>query len=1303
MAGSNTAELRAVERLPLTMHVQLIARNLGRRSCLMKDICAGGALLELREFSESGEGSLSRGDVVLIRMFLGNESNVREHELRAKVAHVDGNLFGVAFGKPSDETLAALLGAANATRDETLSGIDEVGQRIVAILEKQMLDYCRAGFSEFYKKADETLLMASDTAKSNTDQRSFFDAATTVRKQQMGIQESFLVKMKELLSQQCQGTVNQPGDASSLALIDKEQFEEWLVVKVMASRAEGATRHQLFGLRARLDELRKNKKTKCKNPFGPILLCEAFQVSIKSIKPSQAVEKLLYRSFEETLLSGLNNLYEVMNQTLVRHNVLPALTPANIAQRVEEEEYKKAEAIKKVETAAEKRDASGTYANEQKSSANEVVGGNRTASTVTAPQQPVLLGKGTAAGHPSAPPRNAAEFMARSSRNVQERFGAAQKDAKVALGSLKRLFDLKNTPKDNVVSISGADALGKETPEKREHVPAKPALQQQDIQDAIPALKVAGENWHNALENIASSNGTELTGAMLSIIQMTEGLLKTLSASLQMGEHAKSWFQKLELPVMHSMMNDEEIFQTEDHPARKVLNQLARLGYKDYPLSKPQIASLDKLVDRIGQDFDKNPQVFQQALGVLNPFVTRQEQAYQRNLERVRQLAEGEHKLENSRERVIAFIDEKLAGKRVPQPVVSLLDAGWRDLLIKVQIRQSGESVEWKEYAGLLDELLAIGADVHRNFDLREILRLIKVGLQEVVDISGRPQQQVAKELKHLLAGPQRLLGDVQWVQIPAKEKADKAEAEERWLKKWMERARRMQVGDWMELRHRGAEAERFRLAWRDAEGDRFVFVNHHGVKVNDFTLRELAALMHTGNILIFEGDDIPVVNDALEKVVHDLYEKLSWQAMHDELTGLINRAEFTRRLDSVVEQAKRQRSRHVLVYINIDQFKVINSNLGLSVGDGLLKEFASLLNKPMIPKMAAARLNGDAFAVLLEDCDLGKAQQLISMRLAELQAMKFGEAADVYRLTASAGMIDITYTTDTSGRTLHAAEEACAQAKLDGGNRIQVYQPDSEELQRRDNVMLWITKLNQALEDERLTLRCQKIRAIDPKRAAEEMPHYEVLLGMRTLEGEDLPPSEFVQAAERYNRMLAVDRWVVDNTLGWFKSNPEKLDGLGMISINLSGHSITDPQMMSYVLDRILDSRVEPEKICFEITETTAISNMADAADLMKELRKIGCRFALDDFGVGHGSYQYLKYLPLDFVKIDGGFVKDIVTDPNDFIMVRSINDLAHYMGLQTIAEFVENDEILAKLAEIGVDYAQGYGVERPRWLDSL
>lgn len=1285
MAEPRSIEQRAIERLPLTLHVLLIARGMKRRSCLMKDICAGGALLEMRETGGEGERQLARGDVVLIRMFLADEGQVREHELRARVAHVDSHLFGVTFADPDAQTLAVLMAAARHGQVQASAIMGEAGRKLLAELGQQLLGYCGGSLPGFFQQADEALLAATDNARSNTDQRMFFDAATLLRKQQLVVRDLFQKYLKESFTQEPADGVLP--DASSLALVDKDQFEEWLVVKVMASRTEAACRHQLFGLQARLDELGHTARGRQRNPFAPVPVCEAFQRAILSLKPTQAVEKILYRIFETTVLAGLNGLYEAMNQMLIQHNVLPSLSLSRYVQRAEEAEKKAAEALV--------RAAGEDVAPEETGKAEAVA---------PVPESPAAsrpaAGTGTGKGMP--PPRNAAEFVERSPAPLQDRFVSSQRDAKAAVSSLKRLFELQH-------AMRNADYLraGSKTPEQPDAplVNLEPVVyfELQDVQKTFSSLKTARDGWRNELEGIANAEGTELAGTVLSVMQMAEGLLQTLSENQLIGEPAKGWFRKLELPVLHSLMNDDDLFQRDDHPARQVLNRLARLGFKDHPLTKQQLGAIDKLVERIGQDFDQNPQIFQQALNVLDPFVTKQEQAYQRNLERVRQLAEGEHKLDNARERVQAVLDDRLAGKKVPQPVMSLLEAGWRDLLVKTCLRQGEESDAWHEYLGLIDELLAIGADVHRPFDLREVLRLIKTGLQEVADLSGRPQQQVVKELKHLLAGPQRLLGDVRWAQVPARKKEDSDPSEERWLQKWMERARRLQLGDWMELRHRGAEPERFRLAWRDASGSRFVFVNHQGIKVNDFTLRELAALMHTGNVLIFEGDDAPVVDDALEKVVHQLYEKLAWQATHDELTGLINRAEFTRQLERALEQAKRQRARHVLVYINIDQFKIVNNSAGLAAGDQLLKDVAALFNKALTPRTTVARLHGDQFAVLLEDCDLGRAQQLISLRLGELHAMKFTHEGENFRLTASAGMVDITYTSDTSGRVLHAAEEACAEAKSAGGNRIQVYQPDSDEMLRRDNVMSWVARLNQALEEERLTLRCQKIRAVDPERARQELPHYEVLLGMRTEDGADVPPSEFVQAAERYNRMLAVDRWVVDSTFHWLKENPGKLAGIGMVSINLSGHSLTDPQMMGYVFERLLEYRLPTDKLCFEITETTAISNMADAADLMRELRKIGCRFALDDFGAGHGTYQYLKHLPLDFVKIDGGFVRDIGVDNNDYVMVRSINDLAHYMGLQTIAEYVEDDTILAKLAEIGVDYAQGYGIEKPRWLDSL
>jgi diguanylate cyclase (GGDEF)-like protein len=1322
------AEQRILERLPLTMNVLLIARGMSRRSCRMRDICSGGALLELRDNVGSGGGSgtgtgsgdrqLGRGDVVLIRMFLGEGQDVREHELRARIAHVDSGLFGVSFFSPDDATLNTLLAAAQAKR-ETPTTMTAEGKTLIERLGLQMLSYCREAFGPFARLGSERLLQAAENARSNSDQRTFFEAATLLRQQHETLRARYLQYLKESFAQ-----LDQPEkksrDVSGLALVDKDQFEEWLVVKVMATRVDENCRAQLFGLQARLDELGHVGYGRQHNLFSPAHICESFQKAILLLHPVMAVEKVLYGVFEETLLANLESAYITLNDTLIKNNVLPTLDLSRYITHNESDSDSDSEPgsdTKETKVGAEGAKASATSRSGNFSqaasgsagfsssvaavtAASAISNGNNHSGTVSTGRK--IEAVKTVTGK-MPPPRSAAEFLSRTEQSqglARERFVASQKDAQAAVSSLKRLFELQH-------DMRSADYMHVGIPEGSSMADAEfkapPAyFELQDVQKSFSSLKSASGGWRQELEGMAEAQGTELAGTVLSVVQMAEGLLQTLAQNQLIGEHAKGWFNKLELPVLHSLMNDDDLFQRDDHPARQVLNRLARLGFKDHPLTREQAVSIDKIVDHIGQGFDNNPHVFQDALSVLDPFVVKQEQAYERNLERVRQMAEGEYKLDNAKARVQEVLDDRLAGKKVPQPILSLLDAGWHDLLVKICLRQGEDSRAWNDYAGLVDELLAIGADVHRAFDLREILRLIKTGLQEVVEITGRQQQQTVAELKHLLAGPQRLLGDVQWALVPAKKEEINPD-EERWLQKWMERASRLQLGDWMELRHRGAEPERLRLAWRDNKANRFVFVNHQGVKVNDFTLRELAALMHTGNALIFEGSDVPIVDDALERVVHQLYEQLAWQASHDELTNLCNRAEFNRHLERALDAAKRQRARHVLAYINLDQFKIINNNYGLAAGDQLLKDLANLFNKALTPKLTVARLNADEFTLLLEDCDLGKAQQLVSMRLGELSAMKFSWENKTYKLTASAGLVDITYTSDTAARVLRAAEEACAQAKSGGGNRIQVYQPNDDEMTRRDNVMTWVAKLNQALEEESLTLRCQRIQATNPERAKEELPYYEILLGMKAEGGEDLPSSEFVQAAERYNRMLAVDRWVVDSTFHWLKLNSEKFARMGMVAINLSGHSLSDTQMMSYVMDRLLEYKLPTEKICFEITETTAISNLADAIDLMHELKKIGCKFTLDDFGAGHATYNYLKRLPLDFVKIDGSFVRDIDKDKNDYVMVRSINDLAHYMGIQTIAEYVEDDMIFQRLSEIGVDYVQGYGIERPRWLDSL
>ena len=284
----------------------------------------------------------------------------------------------------------------------------------------------------------------------------------------------------------------------------------------------------------------------------------------------------------------------------------------------------------------------------------------------------------------------------------------------------------------------------------------------------------------------------------------------------------------------------------------------------------------------------------------------------------------------------------------------------------------------------------------------------------------------------------------------------------------------------------------------------------------------------------------------------------------------------------------------------------------------------------------------------------------------------------------------------------LKHADLACMSAKQGAGNKVVKFNESDSEQIRQDSVMSWAGKVDHALASkDLLQVRCQKIAPVNSPDT--ESPHYEILLGVLDDAGKLISPEGFIEAAEQFNRMPKVDRWVVTAAFEWMENTLLKVGQVHGFSINLSGHSINEDSFLDFLLNKIKNSPVTTEKICFEVTETATISNLNYAADFINEVKKLGCKFSLDDFGTGLASYEYLQKLPVDYLKIDGIFIKDIVKNTNNYAMVKSINELGHFLGKETIAEYVENDEILGVLKEIGVDYAQGYGVEKPILLNTL
>jgi diguanylate cyclase (GGDEF)-like protein/PAS domain S-box-containing protein len=465
-----------------------------------------------------------------------------------------------------------------------------------------------------------------------------------------------------------------------------------------------------------------------------------------------------------------------------------------------------------------------------------------------------------------------------------------------------------------------------------------------------------------------------------------------------------------------------------------------------------------------------------------------------------------------------------------------------------------------------------------------------------------------------------------------------------------------------------------------------------------DYVIEKSAAPITSdnGNIL----GVVLVFKDVTES--RRLSQKVQYHASHDALTGLINRREFEIRLEYIRQNAEQEDNQNVFCYMDLDQFKLVNDTCGHTAGDELLRQIAELMHSSISKRDTLGRLGGDEFGLLMEYCTIEDAQRITKKIIEQVGNYDFVWKESRFKVGISIGMVSIVRGSDSPDGLMRLADSACYSAKELGRNRLHVYQEMDQVLIQRHGEMKWAVKLPQALENDRFRLYYQTIAPIDNSHN-NGLYRYEVLLRLLDEENNLVLPGLFLPAAERYKIAPDIDKWVVNYMFKWLHENPAHLENLSSCSINLSGLSIGNDAFLQFVYDQLNRYQIPPHKICFEITETVAITNLTIATSFIKALKELGCLFALDDFGSGLSSFAYLKNLPVDILKIDGLFVKNIINDPMDLAMVKSINEIGQVMGKKTIAEFVENDEILQKLNEIGVDYAQGYGISKPEPLTEI
>lgn len=1332
--------------------------------CSIKDFCDAGMLLVEQSGTRTRRVDASNaGDVVGIHFSVPAIPKARHFRLEGQIVRVMDSGVGINFpsGMPED-ALRALMDYANESsadepgkkqeaskeqpvakdldlnkspksqQDPPAPVNDEISsadsKKIIAAVRREVVKVIPEMCSAFFTYMDKELLAMARDARNNAEQSEYFAAMSNLEKAKKNVSQSFLDEvlnhidhpkdLKTLLKELDKAEAERKKEGASkvkLSLVNTEEFEDWLALANLVSRGERAFEHQLNEIQTRLGMLVDSWGHKEANPVCPSVMCHAFDQAIRTIEMAKTARRKVYRGMEARMVPLFRKLYVNVTKILEDSGVFPDLDEDYISP-ITPKHLKDDEPAKEPE-AEEETDAEVDEAEHEEED--------------DAPRQP-SPGRGNRGGarqrRPSGPQRSTQRQRGRPAPEEDNRAGSGARPRQPsrqgrARSSRSRVFgEAINSIYSTVRSLMNMQQSLED--DVAEDLDDQDLVELDEVQEMLSSLQPTNDSWsgervpvRRQIQERATRGDRprRLSPQVRERLGVVENLVDSIEHDAMLSSSAKDWIRQLEVTLDKvAAQKGEEFLDVENpHEALEVLNQLAELDGSE---SGGVQRRVEEIIGNIRENYDSNPDVFKQALGELKPLVERQSRAFTGNVQRTVKSSEGQQTLINAQRAVVEEMNQRLAGREIPEILLKLLVPGWRNLLVNTHLRQGQNSDDWKQHVRALEQVfehLDESSDPTRSPDYmppEDLIGHIEKGLDAIAFEPGQRAPLIRSLRKILLEGqgvdkmprvemPSESVaetlgfGDIQEKDTRRREVRDNQADNPEW-ERWLERASRLHVGEWLEFHDAAEQPQIAIVAWASDDNSSLVFVNRRGIKTHDLTVEEVAMQLMDASARILEESDIPLTDRASHRMLQNMHNQLTHQATHDDLTGLVNRKEFERELQRGLGIARRNEVTHLVAYMDLDQFKVINNASGHDAGDALLKEIGKLFVRQLgDSKYVLSRLGGDEFGLLIENCDADAGMSVVRQLSDAVRQFKFEWDGDSYTLTTSCGMVLVDSATDRVSAIMRDADAACISAKEAGRDRIQLFEFDSE-MERRRDVMEFVSRIDSALEADRFVLNCQKISPIDPE--SEEDVHYEILLTVLDENGEPLPPQDFIVAAETYNRMGQIDRWVIRNAFRFIASNILKLEGLGAFSINISGNSLTEEGFMEFVLDQFNETRLPTSKICFEITETSAIGSLDEAIDFMERMKIIGVKFSLDDFGTGLSSYSYLRNLPVDYLKIDGIFVKDLKNSPNDYAVVKSINEIGHFMGKKTIAEFVEDDEIMEILREIGVDFAQGYGIEK-------
>jgi len=799
-------------------------------------------------------------------------------------------------------------------------------------------------------------------------------------------------------------------------------------------------------------------------------------------------------------------------------------------------------------------------------------------------------------------------------------------------------------------------------------------------------------------------------------IETTDRVLRQVSADSVASTEIKTLVESLSAPLLASALAVPTLFSEGGHPIARMLDQLEHIvalsPFCDHPEVRARQIS-EALVQRAIRTDVRDTAVWTQISEELEQLEGQLARRYQQQAERLVARYQGRELRRLAAARVNQRLNEAFAGRRIHKTVAALIREGWRSLLYLVYLRDGSESSRCQQYwSGLMELHIQTGGEVDHQDTERSALAPLLARVRDGLSYIGFDPFRLSQLLGRLEQAVRAHWADVAeetdyevFAALPgdSEERAEAPAGEEFTTRDWEEalaQVNGLSPGSVLRMAREGQPVD-LRFLWRSEDGTELLFAQPPGMTPRSFSRAAVARMLVDARAEAVPTEMKTVVARATESALQEMEERVRYQETHDILTGLQNRHRLIAALTEVLSQAPDRFEPQVLAFLEVDHLQAVSGTCGYTAGERMLLAVANLLERALQDARSVAYLGGARFGFLTPAEDEAQALAQGERIRTAMATLPFYWAGKSFPVSGSIGLMWVGATGDNPEQVLSAVESACMAAQRSGGNRALLFREDDESIVQQMDWMRWWIEAERIVKAERVRLRGQCIAQARTERLTPH--HYEVLLSVFDEQGVPLPLEAFIRSAEAFNLAEDVDRLVVEKALAWAEAYPDVLRKIGGIAINLSGQSVTSAAMLEFLRTRIPSLRVPRELVSFEVTETSAIANLDQAVVVIEAIKALGCSFALDDFGSGNASFTYLKRLPVDYVKIDGSFIKDLMSNPHDQAIVKSMNEIAHFMGKETIAEYVENKEILERLREIGIDYVQGYGIEKPRFLDEL